>query len=279
MVSSDPAGTNWTDAENDLIVADYFDMLAKELGGEPPSKTQHRQELERLTRRSHGSIEYKHRNISAVLQKLGSPWVVGYKPLHNYQNSLMAGIDRYLSSMGVPVSAPSMPQPRAAEPKTLYLEPAPALNRIVEPETPELRHLVSKFDPAARDARNRSLGRRGEELVLEFEKDRLRTAGRDDLASKVDWVSETLGDGAGYDILSFTERGEPRLLEVKTTEGYERTPFFLSANECALSEKQPTIFRIFRLYNFVREPKAFQITPPLKESLYLRAANYRASFS
>jgi len=29
------AGTDWTDAENDLLVDDYFAMLGKELAGEP----------------------------------------------------------------------------------------------------------------------------------------------------------------------------------------------------------------------------------------------------
>jgi hypothetical protein len=142
-----------------------------------------------------------------------------------------------------------------------------------------LRHLVSKFDPAARDARNRALGKRGEELALAFERARLHQAGRSDLARKVDWIAESQGDGAGFDILSFTERGEERLLEVKTTTGYELTPFFLSANECALSEERPENFRIFRLYDFAREPKAFQIAPPLRDALCLRTANYRASFS
>ena len=38
------------------------------------------------------------------------------------------------------------------------------------------------------------------------------------------------GDGAGYDILSFETDGTERFLEVKTTVGYERTPFFISPN-------------------------------------------------
>lgn len=55
----------------------------------------------------------------------------------------------------------------------------------------------------------------------------LRTAGRDDLARKVRWVSEEDGDGAGYDIASFAPDGFPRLIEVKTTNGWERTPFHI----------------------------------------------------
>ena len=52
------------------------------------------------------------------------------------------------------------------------------------------------------------------------ERTALRTAGRDDLARKVRWVSEEDGDGAGYDIASFAPDGLPRLIEVKTTNGW-----------------------------------------------------------
>jgi hypothetical protein len=42
--------------------------------------------------------------------------------------------------------------------------------------------LFGKYDPAARDELNRSLGRAGEEMVFKFEYDRLCQAGRRDLA-------------------------------------------------------------------------------------------------
>ena len=35
------AGTDWTDAENDLLVADYFEMLGEELAGAPYVKATH----------------------------------------------------------------------------------------------------------------------------------------------------------------------------------------------------------------------------------------------
>jgi hypothetical protein len=278
MAVGDPTGTDWTDGEVDLIVADYFGMLGRELAREPYVKAEHNAALQAVTRRTRGSIERKHQNISAVLQEFGLSWIFGYKPLANYQNALIAGIDRFLSATGVPAIATPAHERAAAEPGPLFFEPKLAMRRGEEAETPALRRLVSKFDPAARDARNRALGRRGEELVFFHEQRRLRAAGCADLARKVEWISEVQGDGAGSDILSFTERGEERLLEVKTT-GYELTPFFLSANEHALSEERPKDFRIFRLYDFAREPKAFEIAPPLADALYLRTANYRASFS
>jgi len=70
----------WQDDENDAIVADYFAMLAKELAGQPFSKTAHRRTLQDRIGRGEGSIEYKHQNISAVLVGLGETWIVGYRP-------------------------------------------------------------------------------------------------------------------------------------------------------------------------------------------------------
>lgn len=61
----------WSDEENDLIVADYFEMLADEVYGRPYSKADHRRALLRLLdHRSEGAIEFKHQNISAVLKGL-----------------------------------------------------------------------------------------------------------------------------------------------------------------------------------------------------------------
>jgi hypothetical protein len=42
--------------------------------------------------------------------------------------------------------------------------------------------------------------------------------GRDDLAQKVEWVAVTIGEGLGFDVLSFdADDGSERLIEVKTT--------------------------------------------------------------
>ena len=88
--------------------------------------------------------------------------------------------------------------------------------------------IAQKFDVAGRDARNRALGRAGEERILHHELLTLKMAGQDSLARKVRWVSEEDGDGAGYDIHSFVTDGADRLIEVKTTNGWERTPFRIS---------------------------------------------------
>lgn len=275
----DVRGTQWSDAEIDLIVADYFAMLRSELVREPYVKAHHNRALQELTGRQAGSIERKHQNISAVLVRLGRPWIKGYKPLSNFQNALIDGIGRYLAIKGdldcIPVEQPSA---SIADPAALWIGPPPTPSAEDRVGTPALERLVRRFDPAERDARNRALGKEGEKLIFEHERRRLASAGRDDLAKRVEWTSQERGDGAGYDIRSFENDGRERLIEVKTTNGAALTPFYLSENERAFSEERPDAFKLLRLYDFVSKPSAFELAPPLHAQLTLSATNYRANF-
>ena len=106
----------------------------------------------------------------------------------------------------------------------------------------------------------------------------LRAAGRDDLARKVRWVSEEDGDGAGYDIASYAPDGHLRLIEVKTTNGWERTPFHITRNELAVADERRAEWCLFRMWNFAREPKAFELYPPLDAHVSLTATSFQASF-
>lgn len=93
------SGTDWTTEEVTRIVDDYFDMLRSEVVGEPYSKTSHRQKLrEILTARSDGSIEFKHQNISAVLNDLGLRYIHGYKPRTNRQKLLEEAVNSRLAA-------------------------------------------------------------------------------------------------------------------------------------------------------------------------------------
>lgn len=71
---------------------------------------------------------------------------------------------------------------------------------------------------------------------------------------------------------------QPRLIEVKTTNGWERTPFHITRNELAVAEERRSEWRLFRLWNFSREPKAFELHPPLDAHVSLTATTFQASF-
>jgi hypothetical protein len=142
-----------------------------------------------------------------------------------------------------------------------------------------MQRLLHKFDPAKRDERNRRLGAYGEEAVYKSERGRLAQMGRDDLARRVRWVSKEDGDGAGYDILSFDDQGRERFLEVKTTLGSRKTPFFITRNEKEFSDEAGDRFRIYRLHDAAKSPRAFLLAPPLEHSANLRPQIWRASFA
>ena len=173
----------------------------------------------------------------------------------------------------------SRSEPSMREAEQLWIGPAPTLSN--QPPPKELEKMLSiarKFDVAARDERNRALGRAGEECALKHERAVLSASGRSDLAAEVRWISQEDGDGAGYDISSFTPEGQSRLIEVKTTNGWERTPFHISRNELAVAEEQNANWCLLRLYNYSREPKAFELRPPLDAHVSLIATSFQASF-
>jgi len=58
-------------------------------------------------------------------------------------------------------------------------------------------------DYIALNASANEIGLAGEVLVLEHEKTQLRHSNREDLAQRVRHVSIEVGDGPGYDVLSF----------------------------------------------------------------------------
>lgn len=153
-------GTPWQGDELDLIVADYFSMLAAELTGHAYVKSKHSQTLMAAIGRTHRSVEFKHQNISAVLDELGMPWIPGYKPKLNYQNAIFDAIDRYLSKHPTVLEATATPKAHPSLDAEVFVPP-PILRSTDEPIPKRLRQLVAKFDPVERDHRNRSLGKAG----------------------------------------------------------------------------------------------------------------------
>jgi hypothetical protein len=272
----------WSDEEYDLIVDDYFAMFMKYIARLPYERAEHNRQLKTKIRRSEKSIEFKHQNISAVLKGLGEDWLPGYEPVFSNESTLVdaviRGLERHRSWLDSNANGHSVDGLR--ESPTLWVGPPPAQSSQRPPEEREqMLQIARKFDVAGRDACNRILGRAGEECVLVHEQAVLTNAGRNDLAHKVLLVAENDGDGLGYDIASFALDGRPRLIKVKTTNGGERTPFRITSNELAVAEQRGREWCLFRLWNFSREPKAFELHPPLKAYVSLTAMTFQADFA
>lgn len=273
---------DWTDEENDTIVADYFSMLSADVASKPYNKSEHNRAICARIDRTRSSVEYKHQNISAVLKAVGEDWIPGYKPAFNYQSALEDAVLRWLSSNPgwlSPVNrSPRTMQGGFQDEEQLFVGPPPTLRNAPEPEELEKTLSVARrLNVAQRDESNRALGRAGENRVLAHERSTLIAAGRTDLADDIRWVSDDEGDGAGYDILSFDTDGHERLLEVKTTNGWERTPFHITRNELRVAENRRDNWVLFRLYSFARKPAAFEIRPPLESHIQLTPSTFQAS--
>lgn len=125
---------------------------------------------------------------------------------------------------------------------------------------------------------SKAIGNLGEEFVVDFERGSLEDAGRSDLAEKVQRVSETLGDGAGYDVLSYSIDGEERFIEVKTTTGGKRTPFFVTLNEVEFSETHADRYRLYRIFSVRNRPRFFVLEGSLRKAVRLEPVHFRACF-
>lgn len=88
----------WTDTEINACVRTYLWMRDAEEKGHTPMKTRIREALidGPMENRSHGSIEYRFQNISAVLSNLGQAWIQGYKPAKNVGAATAAIIEEHI---------------------------------------------------------------------------------------------------------------------------------------------------------------------------------------
>lgn len=114
----------------------------------------------------------------------------------------------------------------------------------------EKKRRHAKLDWEKLNEERSALGVLGEEYVYWLERDKVAAF---DPASveKVIHLSASEGDGFGYDISSVDEAGETLYIEVKTTRGPEKTPFYMSLNEKNFFEDhvEKNAF-LYRVYDF-----------------------------
>lgn len=280
-------GENWSNDEVAATVADYMRMLTLELSGQRYNKTSHRSALLRLLDgRSDAAVELKHQNISAVLRDLGCCWIPGYKPRGNYQHALAELVENWMTLHpefdGISLAVAEQPavMPSAVDFAGMVVNAPRPVSSVSEARKPYVVPLraVARRDYVAREARNSALGKAGELLALEYEDFRLRSVGKKNLAERIEHVSSTLGDGLGYDILSFDVSGKERFVEVKTTAFAKETPFFASNNEVAFAREMSEQFHLYRLFDFRKTPKLFSLQGDIERYCRLDPISYRCQF-
>jgi hypothetical protein len=152
-----------------------------------------------------------------------------------------------------------------------FPELPPAVNRLTKVDreiTPQEQQisLTSSFTNFVELERERKkIGDHGELLVLKWEEEKLKNLGLKRLPIH---EAVTRGDGLGYDILSYDEKGKDIYIEVKTTTGQAGKPFFVTRNELERSRLNSNQFRLYRLYDFDLESMTanfFEIRGDLSE--------------
>lgn len=277
------SGNDWSRLEVEAIVDDYLSMLASQLAGTPFNKAAHRRRLlPLLVNRSDASVEFKHANISAALLDAGFLHIDGYKPRSNYQALLAEVVAERLkinpllhelaaADADRPMAVPEVDDILAV----LTARPTmPAESDKVADSVPHVMRLTTNY--IEREARNRSLGSAGESFILNYERARLIQAGREALAARIEHTSQVRGDYEGYDILSFEESGSERLIEVKTTKYSSETPFFVTRNEVATSEKRATQYQVYRLFAFREAPRLYTLPGAIGATCRLSPATFLA---
>jgi hypothetical protein len=271
-------GERWSPREIEAAVADYFDMLQKELRGEPFVKAHHVQALAtKLNGRTRQSIEMRHQNISAALRRIGWPWIDGYKPLDHSAMLVLPYVERCLAAehemealVSASIEGPNAGQ--AVEDRVLeVVEPPASSNTRLAP----LRRPKSRVNYLELAERNARVGRAGEDLVLDLERRRLVDSGRPDLARRIEHVS-LADEAAGFDVLSYDDDAKERFIEVKTTVYGAEAPFFVSRNEREVSIELSRQYQLYRVFRLWVAPKVFMLRGSLDTTCHLEPESYRA---
>ncbi|SHI57335.1 protein of unknown function [Tangfeifania diversioriginum] len=97
---------------------------------------------------------------------------------------------------------------------------------------------------------NKRIGDLGEKWVIQRERNKLINAGLQNKIDKIKHISVEEGDGTGFDIKSFDEKGNEIFIEVKTTTGNFNQAFYISRNELERSKSDGAKYYLYRVYEF-----------------------------
>lgn len=140
---------------------------------------------------------------------------------------------------------------------------------------------VAKTNYAKIDETKTNFGRKCEEIIYNYEKEKLKREGQIEKAEEVIWFSKDIGDGAGYDIESFENINgvyEKIYIEVKGTDKDYTEPFDVTINEVMVSEKLKEHYYIYRIAKAnTQNPIYYKIKGSIAENFDLTAIKFKAT--
>lgn len=134
------------------------------------------------------------------------------------------------------------------EVKTSVVEETSILNLISKSESVDFTPRI--INHTQNNIENKRIGDLGERWALKKEIEFLTENGKSKLANMVKHIAKELGDGAGYDILSFDLDGNEKYIEVKTTRGSFNSTIYITRNELEWSKVVKDKYFMYRVYNY-----------------------------
>jgi hypothetical protein len=131
--------------------------------------------------------------------------------------------------------------------------------------------------------KNKRLGERGEEIVMNAERDFLKEKDKAVWANRIRQISKE-NVSAGYDILSFEEDGRNKYIEVKSTNNppLSQANFLITINECEKAKelKNYYLYIVFNVKS--KNPKIWRLRDPFSfqdKGLTLTPISFRVEIS
>lgn len=125
------------------------------------------------------------------------------------------------------------------------------------------------------NALKQEIGDIGEEIVLAYEKNKWKQLGHSELVSHIKHVSKTIGDGLGYDIVSFNENFEEVKIEVKSTIKGLYENLYFSSNELAVMNKYRGKYFLYRVFDLNLDTKSGKIAMYYGKEEIIESFNFR----
>ena len=167
--------------------------------------------------------------------------------------------------------------------------PRDFIRKIVEVDRPEISKRYKKIsapsnkktDYIKKAQNDLKYGLMGEELVLEYEKNRLMALGEIEAANSIKWASK-LSDSYGFDIQSFDfiiGKLTPIQIEVKTTPSPVDVDFYVSINELERSKELRDTFFVYRIYDVnSMTPKMYRAKGEISRNFIIDPVTFRARY-
>lgn len=268
-------------SEQNLTITEAIPLLIKTMkpSGSDLDKLKNRPPYEnKFFQRVRNIISHTDFKKEKQFEKVGKKGRAAIFGLTEFGKACLQEVENPIKLYEKPIESQSQPKKNIEEYTSTNVKIKSKIKREVKTRTFKARKNIN-YEKINKE--NRDLGDFGEEWTKSNEQKILITVGRKDLAEKVEIVAKTKGDGLGYDIDSYYENGNKKLIEVKTTSSGLNTDFFLTPNEIERSEVDADKFCLYRIN--VNE-KSKEITYYVhygaltNEVCHLKPASFSASF-